>query len=225
MEKNKQDKSTELGTYLAKKAGLYDENDSIPRQNEGDSEQNSISTSDGVLDSKSIETVKYDKRGREKPKRSWLKHLSRLFVVLTVLAVIYSALFILAPLIITVPAMILYIIWFVVVVLVSVFTVGIIWINEGWRDFTTKFLNVNNNLWDFANHAEEYLAGTFGYFATGLGALIIGSIVVSTIGLCRKKYRVEGYKASLITTIVLAVVYISFIIIDLTFINSGKTVI
>ncbi len=224
MEKKEQDKSTELGTYLATKAGLNVENNSIPTQNEGDTAQNSTDTAQ-MLDSKTIETVQYDKRGREKPKRSWLKHLSRFFMVMTVLAVVYSALFILAPLIITVPAMILYIIWFVVVVLVSVFTLGLMWLNDGWRDFSTNFLNVNNKLWDFANHAEEYLAGTFGYFIIGFGAVIVCSIVVSTIGLCSKKYRVEGYKASLICTLILAAVYIAFAIIDLSFINSGKTVI
>ena len=219
------DKDTELGTYLAKKAGIVTQNSNIHAKNDETNLNTLDTTVDGTLDSKTVETVKYDKRGREKPKRSPLKHLSRFFVVLTVIAVVYSALFILAPLIITVPAMILYIIWFVVVVLVSVFTLGLMWLNEGWRDFSTNFLNVNNQLWDFANHAEEYLAGTFSYFVIGFGACILGSIIVSTIGLCSKKYRVEGYKASLISTVVLAVVYIAFIIVDLSFINSGKTVV
>ena len=144
---------------------------------------------------------------------------------LTVVATIYAGLFILAPIIIVVPAVICYFIWFAVVAIVSICTLGIIWVSDGWKDFSQGFLDFNNGLWNFANHTTEFMASTFTGCSIGFGACVVASIAISVIGMSNKRFSHERYKASMIASIILGVVFVAFTILNIYFINSGKSVI
>ena len=240
-------KSSRLGNYLATKAmekELDEEAKSSGKkrkknqdsainlmdnsyflQESDDSKQEEVINSDTEVVEDSFESkTRIKKEATPKPKQSLLKKLSKIFVALSILATVYAGIFILTPLIIVVPASILYVIWFAIVAVVSICTIGLIWINEGWRDFSHGFLDFNNKIMNFANNTTEFMANTFIGVSATLGLCVLISIAISAFGMFSGRFRAEKYKASFITSILLAVVYIAFIILDVYFINSGKSV-
>ena len=238
-EKNKkvQTKHSRLGNYLSTKA-VEKELDTVTepsRKNKRDSALNLLeseekelesteitldTTSDEMFDSKTASNS-----STPKPKKSLLKKLSIVFMALTIIACVYAGLFILTPLIIIVPTTILYLIWFVIVAVVSIATIGIIWVNDGWRHFSSGFLEFNNKIWNFANNTTDFMANTFIGVSASFGACVLASICISAFGLFSGRFTNEKYKASFIASIILAIVYAAFIIVDIYFLESGKSVI
>ncbi len=222
-------KPSKLGTYLGKKAGVSEENLRDTDENLLDTDINSEEINleaeqpSDTLQSKAPNSVSQDKT--PKPKNSWLKKLSVVFMTLTVVAVVYAGLYILAPVIIIVPAALLYLIWFVIVAIVSIVTIGVIWVSDGWKNFSQGFLDFNNGLWSFANRTTEVLANTFTGFTIGFGVCIAASIAISAVGMSSKRFSHEKYKASMIASIILGVVFVAFTILNIYFIYSGKSVI
>ncbi len=225
--KKLQNKSTRLGQYLGKKA-----KDSVKNDRDTDKiQEDSVSILTGT---ESVENVEEDsllshgptvvRETPPKPRKSLLKKLSIVFMVLTVISTVYAGLFVLAPIIIVVPAFICYVIWFVIVAVVSLLSIGLIWLNDGWKDFAQGFLDFNNGLWDFANHTSEFLESTFLGTTIGLSVCVICSVVISTIGATSKRFSGEKFKASMIASIILALVFVAFTIFNVYFIQSGKTV-
>jgi len=234
-EKKIHNKPSKLGTYLGKKAGVdanfeQETDDFLQDSDENllDSSQNNETDLENQIQEEALlsRSAPADQKVETPKKRnSLLKRLSVLFMVLTVIGVVYAGLYILTPIIIIVPAAICYLIWFVIVAVVSIVTIGIIWVNDGWKNFSQGFLDFNNSLWNFANNTTEVMANLFKGLITSFGLCIVASIVISLVGVTSKRFSHEKYKATLITSIILGVVFVGFTILDIYYIQSGKSVI
>ena len=119
------------------------------------------------------------------------------------------------PFFITLFGIVSVICWLVVIVIVTIFTIGMIWLVDGVKEFNAGWMAFNNQLFDSSNAIAEVAAK-----AIPLLSIIGGSIVAITwlfmiIGISTDKNRKKFYLAMIITLGVLTLVYITIAVITI----------
>lgn len=147
-------------------------------------------------------------------KKSGLTKWTNALLILSILAVLYSASYLITPLLTLLPAIILWLIWFCVVAVPTVITLGTIWLNEDWKTFNRKFINFNVGITEFSLGLTEIFYQIFPFVASFFGLCVLAFFILSIIGRRKTKNR---FKGKLIWSIVLLVLFVGFIIIDINY--------
>ncbi|MCQ2792279.1 MAG: hypothetical protein MJ208_02015 [Bacilli bacterium] len=154
----------------------------------------------------------------KKPKRQKLAITSLIVAAsMTLLVVAYVAL----PFISILLGIIGYVAFSLIVILPTIVTLGMIWLNDGWKEWQANFANGLAKFMSSGSEISANLIPAFPYIAAFGGALIIGNLVFS-IHIIRHPNPYEtGAKGRLIVSIILCSVYVIFTIIDSVLIVSG----
>lgn len=155
----------------------------------------------------------------KKSKKSAIQKLSTFLLTLSILGLIYAITFSFSGIIFFISLAFLWLIWIATVVLLTVFTLGIIWLSKGWQTFNSGFIAFNNSLSNFMIDVVNFLHNTFAYFATGFAVAMLGYLIMKIVQY--KKHKDEkGSKAQLVWTIVMVVFFACFIIFDIIAMNN-----
>lgn len=103
------------------------------------------------------------------------------FEILAVISLIYAFTYSFSGVFILLPVAILWIFWFVLVVLASLFTVGIVWAIEGWRNFISGFMSFNKSLSKVSGSVTNFIYNILPYMAGLTSAIIITYLTLSII--------------------------------------------
>lgn len=150
-----------------------------------------------------------------KKNKSALQKWSDVLLIFAIIAVVYAITYEFSGIVIMLPTALLYLIWFAMVVLASVLTVGTVWLIEAWRNFNTGFMEFNQKVAIFSGTTAQFLYDSFPYLASFFAVCVIAFLVVSIIGRKKQQDPKEGFKGKLITAIVFTVVFIVAIVFDL----------
>lgn len=144
---------------------------------------------------------------------------SDILFTLSMIAVVYSFSYVFSGFIIFIPTLILWTIWFVVVTLPSVLTLGAIWISAGFRSFVGGFTKFNTGVSQGSAVAVEFMYKIFPYVASFFTLCVIGFLILKIIG--ARKHIGKSYKGKLVGSIILTVIFIVAIIFDIVaFVNA-----
>ena len=149
----------------------------------------------------------------KRPKKTVAQRLCAILLPLSVLGLIYAITFNFAGIISFIPIAILWLFWLLLVIISTVFTLGIVWASEKWRTFIDGVIAFNNTVSASSVAVIKFLQSSFAYFTAGFAICMLSYLI--TIIIQYKKHKCEkGYKAKLIWTIVMVVFFTLFIIID-----------
>ena len=160
------------------------------------------------------------KKGRrnkkEEPKEGKaLKSWSLFFFVLSCIMTCIVAASIALPFFIALFGIVSVLCWLLFVVIGSIFTIGMIWLIDGMKDFNTGWMNFNNTLFDSTSAIAETAAKAIPIFSIAGGAIVMITWLFMIIGISTDKNRKKFYTAMLIVLGVLSLVYIAIAIITI----------
>ena len=150
-------------------------------------------------------------RKRKTAKQKW----SNTLLTLSIIAVIYAITYSFSGLILGLPVAVLWIAWFTIVFIVTVCTIGLIWLSEGWKSFNSGFKAFNESVGNATEVVMEFMYKIFPYLASFFGLCVIAFLILSIIGFKKQQDKKEGYKGKLIWAIVLTVIFVIATIFDI----------
>ena len=169
-----------------------------------------------------------DKQDKEEPEYEdkaggrALNVFSKLFFVLTIIGTVLTAVMVFLPIFLAIVGIISTILWILAVIIVTVFTIGLIWtsadfksFNDGWMSFNTSMFNSSNSLNEFAMSVIPFVLVS--------GAVVIGlSWLFTILGRVFDKFRLNKYKSRIIGLSMSTVIYIVFLVLNIILHNKAS---
>lgn len=144
---------------------------------------------------------------------------SKAFFVLTIIGTVLAAITVFLPFFLIIIGIFSVLFWFIAIVFVTVFTLGIIWtfdetkaINAAWMAFNGNLFNSSATVAGFAESVIPFI-------------LISGAIVISLawlftiIGFCTTQSQRKKYVGRIVGLIIITVLYIAFLVINILLIS------
>ena len=144
---------------------------------------------------------------------------SKAFFVLTIIGTVLAAITVFLPFFLIIIGIFSVLFWFIAIVFVTVFTLGIIWtfdetkaINAAWMGFNGNLFNSSATVAGFAESVIPFI-------------LISGAIVISLawlftiIGVCATQSQRKKYVGRIVGLIIITVLYIVFLVINILLIS------
>ena len=150
-------------------------------------------------------------RKRKTAKQKW----SNTLLTLSIIAVIYAITYSFSGLILGLPVAVLWIAWFMIVFIVTVVTIGMIWLSDDFKSFNNGFKSFNESLTNGTGSVMGFMYKIFPYLASFFGLCVIAFLILSIIGFKKQQDKKEGYKGKLIWAIVLTVIFVIATIFDI----------
>ena len=150
-------------------------------------------------------------RKRKTAKQKWANTL----LIFSIIAVIYALSYSFSGIVIGLPIAVLWITWLCIVIIVTVCTIGLIWLSEGWKSFNSGFKAFNESVGNATEVVMEFMYKIFPYLASFFGLCVIAFLILSIIGFKKQQDKKEGYKGKLIWAIVLTVIFVIATIFDI----------
>ena len=150
-------------------------------------------------------------RKRKTAKKKW----SNTLLILSIIAVIYAITYNFSGLILGLPVAVLWFAWFCIVLIVTVCTIGMIWLSDGWKSFNSGFMAFNESVGNATEVVMEFMYKIFPYLASFFGLCVIAFLILSIIGFKKQQDKKEGYKGKLIWAIVLTALFVIATIFDI----------
>ena len=144
-----------------------------------------------------------------------LNAFSKLFFVLTIIGTVLAAVMVFLPIFLVIVGVISTIIWIFGIIIVSIFTLGLIWtssdfksFNEGWMAFNTSMFNSTNSLTEFAISLVPFI------LISG-GIIIALSWLFTILGRVFDRFRINKYKGRIVGLTIITVLYIIFLVLNI----------
>ena len=150
----------------------------------------------------------------KKDKKKPIEIFSTTFLTLSIIGLIYSISFCFSSFVVMVPIAILWMLWFLLVVVGSAFTIGIVWASEGWRSFITSFTDFNSKISESSAIFLDFLNKSFPYFISVFAICIIAYLTIEIIQYKTHKED-KKYKNKLIWSIIISTLFLAFAIADI----------
>lgn len=150
-------------------------------------------------------------RKRKTAKQKWANTL----LIFSIIAVIYALSYSFSGIVIGLPIAVLWITWLCIVIIVTVCTIGLIWLSDGWKSFNSGFKAFNESVGNATEVVMEFMYKIFPYLASFFGLCVIAFLILSIIGFKKQQDKKEGYKGKLIWAIVLTVIFVIATIFDI----------
>lgn len=157
----------------------------------------------------------------KKPKKTPMQKGSIALLVFSVLALLFLGMMCLGPMAAVLLILPVAIIFVVVVIFPSVFSIGIIWFSEGYRNFIKNFGDFLATAFNNVNDFFTTLAKILPY--TGSAALLIvgGFFALSLVAFLKHKEE-KGYKPMMIVSAVFLGLAITFFVIAMVMYYPNK---
>ncbi len=152
-----------------------------------------------------------------KPKKSALQKWSNVTLTFSIIAVVYALFYIASGFLTMLPALVLWIAWLTVVVPITLFSIGLIWLNDGFKAFNQAFIDFNTKVGNGSIGFTQFLYKALPYMTAFFALWLLAFLILSIVGFARHKDKKEGFKAKLIWAIILIVLFVVLIILDLIF--------
>ena len=187
---------------------LEEDNDYLNEEEELDKEENKAN-------SLPVQQVEEKPIYEDKTGGRALNAFSKLFFVLTIIGTVLAAVMVFLPIFLAIIGIISTIVWILGIILVTVFTIGLIWtstdfksFNEGWMAFNTSMFNSSNSLNEFAMNMIPFVLIS--------GGIIIGlSWLFTILGKVFDKFRMNKYKGRIIALTIITVIYLVFLVLNI----------
>lgn len=150
-------------------------------------------------------------RKRKTAKQKW----SNILLAFSIIAVIYAITYSFSGFAIGLPVAVLWIAWFIIVLIVTICTIGMIWISDGWKSFNSGFMAFNESVGNATAVVMKFMYSIFPYLSSFFGLCVIAFLILSIIGFKKQQDKKEGYKGKLICSIVLTVIFVIVTIFDI----------
>ena len=150
-------------------------------------------------------------RKRKTAKQKW----SSTLLTLSIIAVIYAITYIFSGFVIGLPIAVLWITWFLIVLIVTICTIGMIWLSDDFKSFNSSFMAFNESVGNATEVVMEFMYKIFPYLASFFGLCVIAFLILSIIGFKKQQDKKEGYKGKLIWAIVLTALFVVATIFDI----------
>lgn len=144
-----------------------------------------------------------------------LNAFSKLFFVLTIIGTVLAAVMVFLPIFLVIVGVISTILWIFGIIIVSIFTLGLIWtssdfksFNEGWMAFNTSMFNSTNSLTEFAISLVPFI------LISG-GIIIALSWLFTILGRVFDRFRINKYKGRIVGLTIITVLYIIFLVLNI----------
>ena len=150
-------------------------------------------------------------RKRKTAKQKW----SNTLLTLSIIAVIYAITYSFSGLILGLPVAVLWIAWFTIVFIVTVVTIGMIWLSDDFKSFNNGFKSFNESLTNGTGSVMNFMYKIFPYISAFFALCIITFLIFTIVNYKRQQDKKEGYKGKLIWAIVLTVIFVIATIFDI----------
>ena len=150
-------------------------------------------------------------RKRKTAKQKW----SNTLLTLSIIAVIYAITYSFSGLILGLPVAVLWIAWFTIVFIVTVVTIGMIWLSDDFKSFNNGFKSFNESLTNCTCSVIGFIYNIFQYISAFFALCIITFLIFTIVNYKRQQDKKEGYKGKLIWAIVLTVIFVIATIFDI----------
>lgn len=180
------------------------------------------------LNDKNLTPTKPATEQKVKPTKTKTPPLEKsiyVFEILAVISLIYAFTYSFSGVFILLPVALLWIFWFVLVVLASLFTVGIVWAIEGWRNFISGFMNFNKSLSKVSGSVTNFIYNILPYMAGLTSAIIITYLTLTIIYKVKCTDPKKHTTRKLVWAIIITVLFTLAIIWDiLLFTNTAPNI-
>lgn len=188
-----------------------DENEAKEREQKEQQEENEKALKEGRKP-QHLAKIKKQKTAKQK----W----ANILLIFSIIAVIYAITYSFSGLIIGLPVAVLWIAWFMIVFIITVCSLGLVWLSEGFRNFSNGFKSFNESITNGTTAVTEFMYNIFPYLSAFFALCIIAFLILSIIGFKKQQDKKEGFKSKLIWAIVLTVIFVVAIIWDIiAFVN------
>lgn len=150
-------------------------------------------------------------RKQKTAKQKWANTL----LIFSIIAVIYAITYSFSGFVIGLPIAVLWIAWFILVLIVTFCTIGMIWLSDDFKSFNSGFMAFNESVVNATNVVMDFMYKIFPYLASFFGLCVIAFLILSIIGFKKQQDKKEGYKGKLIWAIVLTVIFVIATIFDI----------
>lgn len=143
-----------------------------------------------------------------------LKKWSVFFFVLSCIATFLMVTTLALPFFLTVFGIISAIVWFIALIFFTVFTLGLIWLNDTTKKINGSWMSFNNMLFNSGDATSEFVIRTFPIIAIIGVSIIAITWVFMIFGFITDKKRHKFYKAMFIVLGIITFVYIVIAVIS-----------
>ena len=140
---------------------------------------------------------------------------SKFFFVLTILGTVLTGFVLVLPALLALLSGFILVLWFVVVVVVSLFTIFLIWSTDEGKSFFNGWREFGTTLFNSATDVEKYTNSLIPTILIIGGSLIIVAWSFISIGFCTDKARKKKYIGMMIALGIVTLIYVLFLIINL----------
>ena len=151
-----------------------------------------------------------------------LNAFSKLFFVLTIIGTVLTGVMVFLPIFLAIVGILSTILWLLAVIIVSIFTIGIIWTSEDFKSFNSGWMAFNTSMFNSTNKVTEFALSVIPSILVS-GAIIIAlSWLFTILGSCFDKIRRKKYKGRIIGLSIISVIYIAFLILNIVIHNKAS---
>lgn len=144
-----------------------------------------------------------------------LNAFSKLFFVLTIIGTVLAAVMVFLPIFLAIVGIISTIIWILGIILVTVFTIGLIWTSADFKSFNEGWMAFNTSMFDSSNSLNEFAMNMIPFVLISGGIIIGLSWLFTILGKVFDKFRNNKYKGRIIALTIITVIYLVFLVLNI----------
>ena len=153
-----------------------------------------------------LEEVKEEKKEEIKEGKA-MKKWSLFFFIMAAIGLLVVASAIALPIIIMIFGVLSALMWVCFVLAISVFTLGMIWLNEGVKAFNKDWMAFNNMLFHAGDTIYQKALSAVPYLVIGGSIFFVGAWIFIIIGIIKDKNRKKLYTGLIIALSVITLLF------------------
>lgn len=145
-----------------------------------------------------------------------LNKFSNLFLIFSIISVVYFVTFSISGFIVYIPALFLWVIWLCIILIASLLTIGAIWFSNGFRSFNDSFVGFNKWVGSSSGAVANIIYNSLPFCSVLFMVFQISFLITAIIGTAKKQ---RGYIGRLVAAIMIVFISLFSICFDFYFIN------
>ena len=144
-----------------------------------------------------------------------LNAFSKLFFVLTIIGTVLAAIMVFLPIFLVIIGIISTIIWILGIIVLTVFTLGLIWTSKDFKSFNEGWMAFNTSMFNSSNSLNEFAMSVVPFVLVSGGIIIALSWLFTILGRVFDKIRINKYKGRIVGLTIITVLYIIFLVLNI----------
>ena len=192
---------------------MYEDDDYLDDDEE---EEEEVEQAEPTADQFPVQQVKEDEpEFEDKLGGRVLNGFSKLFFVLTIIGTILAAIMVFLPIFLAIVGVVSTIVWIFGIIIVSIFTIGLIWTSEDFKAFNSGWMDFNSRMFERTNSLTEFATSMIPFVLVSGTAVIAISWLFTILGAVFDKIRFRRYKSRIIGLSIITVIYIVFLVLNI----------